>query len=69
MSDKPRFEFITHIAPYSDGSGYQATVKVMDTDEGPALSIETAYRLPLNQWASLRKAVDDLVELAEKHEQ
>lgn len=67
MSDKPRFEFITHIAPYSDGSGYQAVVKVMDTEEGPAISIETHYRMPLNQWPALRKAADDLVALAEKH--
>lgn len=67
MSDKPRFEFITHIAPYSDGSGYQAVVKVTDTDEGPAISIDTHYQIPLALWPVLRKAADDLVALAEKH--
>lgn len=59
------FKFERNVSPFSDGSGYGARATVEQTDEGPMLTVEMIYRISIADWPVLRKAIDDMVALAE----
>jgi hypothetical protein len=53
------------VAPYSDGSGYAATVTAYTDETGePVFEINMSYRLAADDWPELRKAIDDALTLA-----
>lgn len=67
MPDKSRYAEIG-VAPYPDGSGYQAIVKAYrDELDDPVFEINITYRLEAAQWPALKRAVEDALALAEHH--
>lgn len=61
-----KFNFTSRIAPYADGSGFQASATVEDGDEGVTLKIDIIHRLPISEWPALREAIDNMVQLASR---
>lgn len=67
MPNDRKKDVTVQVAPYSDGSGYQAVARIyLDEAEGPVLEINVTYRLTADQWPELRKAIDDALEFIAK---
>ena len=53
------------VAPYGDGSGYQARVNAWDENGvGAVVAIEMSYYIEANDWPALRQAVEEALALA-----
>jgi hypothetical protein len=67
MSKDRKRDVTVQVAPYPDGSGYQAVARVyLDDAEGPVFDIDITYRLEAKHWPELRKAIDDALEFIAK---
>jgi len=57
--DEPQRKAKIGVAPYSDGSGYAATVTAYTDELGePVFEVNTVYRLSAGAWPELRSAID-----------
>lgn len=54
------------VAPYADGSGYEAMVKAWLNGDQPVFLIDVRLRLAASDWPELRQAVEDALALVSR---
>ena len=54
---------VGNFLPYSDGSGYRATVEVeqISAQDNPTISIDGIFRLPASDWPELIAGIETML--------
>lgn len=52
-------------APFSDGSGFQVTITIEQKTESssPTISIDDIWRLPADEWVSVARKIQRMLDL------
>lgn len=54
---------VGNFAPYSDGSGYRATVTIeqASAQEQPTINIDSIFQLPASEWPDLVAGIETML--------